>query len=84
MDRGQDCADLPASEEPWQPFDPAQRAALRETYADDLFWLRAGADGLARLVEEPGTDMAELQPPAGPHARGHDNGQQERGMVATR
>ena len=35
------------------PFDAAQAAALRETYADDLFWLKAGADGLATLTEDP-------------------------------
>lgn len=35
----------------WMPFDEAQRLALRAQYAVDLDWLRAGADGLARLVE---------------------------------
>jgi hypothetical protein len=37
----------------WEPFTPAQRAAFQESYADDLFWLRAGADGLAHLLEDP-------------------------------
>lgn len=46
----------------WQPFTPDQAARLRETFADDLFWLRAGADGLARLVTEPNgaTDPAMM------------------------
>ena len=37
----------------WEPFSTTQRAALQESYADDLFWLRAGADGLAHLLEDP-------------------------------
>lgn len=36
----------------WQPFTRAQIAQLREKYYDDLYWLRAGADGLATLTEE--------------------------------
>ena len=36
----------------WMPFDEAQRMALRAQYAVDLDWLRAGADGLAQLVEQ--------------------------------
>ena len=51
-------ATLPAGEGPWRPFDSEQRAALREAYADDLFWLRAGADGLASIRE--GTSPAEI------------------------
>ncbi len=31
------------------PFTERERAALRERYEDDLFWLRAGADGLAKI-----------------------------------
>ncbi|WP_428926038.1 hypothetical protein [Marinibacterium sp. SX1] len=41
---------LPEGEGRWHPFDPAQAAALRETYQDDLFWLAAGADGLAETM----------------------------------
>lgn len=36
----------------WQPFNMDQAARLREAYADDLFWLAAGADGLAQLAQE--------------------------------
>ena len=37
----------------WEPFTQSQRAVFQESYADDLFWLRAGADGLAHLLEDP-------------------------------
>ncbi|MGP6085823.1 hypothetical protein [Antarctobacter jejuensis] len=37
----------------WMPFNEVQAARLRETYADDLYWLTAGADGLATLTEDP-------------------------------
>lgn len=37
----------------WEPFSPHQRAALQERYADDLFWLRSGADGLVQFLEDP-------------------------------
>lgn len=37
----------------WQPFDRVQQAALREDYQDDLYWLRAGAEGLAQLADAP-------------------------------
>lgn len=51
-DRG---AMLPASpaQARWTPFSDSQAARLRDTYADDLYWLRAGADGLATLTEDP-------------------------------
>ncbi|WIY23993.1 hypothetical protein [Parasedimentitalea psychrophila] len=44
---------LPAGQGRWQPFDTAQIAALRETYADDLMWLAAGGDGLVQLKQDP-------------------------------
>lgn len=37
----------------WTPFTDPQANRLRDTYADDLHWLRAGADGLATLTEDP-------------------------------
>ena len=39
----------------WMPFDEPQRMALRAQYSVDLDWLRRGADGLAQLVEKPGS-----------------------------
>jgi hypothetical protein len=44
---------LPKGEGRWQPFDEAQVATLRETYADDLMWLAAGGDGLVQLKQDP-------------------------------
>lgn len=52
QERGQDPAILPEGDGVWQPFDEEQRNEMRETYADDLFWLARGADGLAKLTEE--------------------------------
>ncbi|MGZ9809883.1 hypothetical protein ACXN5S_05415 [Pseudoroseicyclus sp. H15] len=49
-------AGLPEGEGPWQPFSTAQVEALRDVYAADLDWLRGGAEGLARCVEEPATE----------------------------
>ncbi|MFY9211507.1 MAG: hypothetical protein WAO69_10300 [Aestuariivita sp.] len=46
-------SNLPTVDGAWMPFCEADRAILRETYADDLFWLAGGADGLAELVEFP-------------------------------
>lgn len=42
---------LPPGEGRWMPFDPSQQATLRRAYAEDIAWLRGGADGLARFVE---------------------------------
>ncbi|MCA1337238.1 hypothetical protein [Pseudooceanicola marinus] len=44
---------LPPGEGAFRPFTAPQRAALAESYQDDLFWLTAGADGLARLAADP-------------------------------
>lgn len=74
-ERGEDPERLPGDGQCWQPFDAAQRAALRENYSDDLFWLSAGADGLATLWQE--TEPAEpgIHPAAGLQERGrHDDG----------
>ncbi len=72
--RGEDAGALPPSDGLWQPFSMAERAAMREAYADDLFWLRAGADGLATLIEEPGSDQAGQTPQVEAQTRGqgHD------------
>jgi hypothetical protein len=75
---------LPAGDGRWHPFTAAQRASLRERYADDLMWLAAGADGLAWLMDDPektwtgpnlsGTDMT----------RGKRNDHEERPMARAR
>ncbi|RYG92349.1 hypothetical protein EU803_07930 [Loktanella sp. IMCC34160] len=54
---------LPPGDGRWMPFDASQQATLRGKYREDLQWLRAGADGLARLVE-----TAPTQPFAAPAA----------------
>lgn len=66
----------------WQPFDRAQRAAMTETYADDLFWLHGGADGLAELTEETWPERAGQTPsPGGRKARGQDHDIEERRLA---
>lgn len=80
-ERGGHSARLGEGEGRWQPFDAAQAAALRESYADDLFWLRAGADGLATLIEETEPGEAGTQPPLGQTTRGHSNDDEERRMA---
>lgn len=42
---------LPLGAGRWEPFTDEERSALRERYEDDLFWLRAGAGGLATIRE---------------------------------
>ena len=79
--RGGDTARLPDGTGRWQPFDAAQAAALKEAYEDDLFWLRAGADGLARLAGETGPLSAGQQPQSGHPTRGQDDDIEERNMA---
>lgn len=76
--RGGDPARLPDGTGRWHPFGAAQAAALKEAYDDDLFWLRAGADGLARLTKETGPLSAGLQPQGGHSTRGQDDDIEER------
>lgn len=72
---------LPSGEGRWNPFDELHVAALRETYADDLFWLRAGADGKAKLIEEKQPDTSGVNLPGGELKRGHDDDERD-GSVA--
>lgn len=74
---GADPGALPDGQGRWQPFDAAQAAALRESYADDLHWLTAGADGLAQLTEDRHPTRADtsLPPGAMTKGQGHDKGQ---------
>lgn len=53
---------LPFGEGRWNPFTAAQSAALREAYADDIMWLRSGANGLATLTESPSRDKMGVDP----------------------
>ncbi len=51
-DRGLAVDGLPEGANRWHPFAPYQIDVLRKIYVEDLAWLRAGADGLAYLIEE--------------------------------
>ncbi|MEP4197559.1 MAG: hypothetical protein ABJL99_18200 [Aliishimia sp.] len=51
-ERGEDPAQLPKGDGHWQPFSDTQIATMQEKFADDLFWLAAGAGGLATMTEE--------------------------------
>lgn len=75
-ERGSNSELLPQGEGPWQPFGREECAALREAYADDLYWLRAGADGLATLIEEHGQDQAGQTPPVIVQTRGQEYDQE--------
>ncbi len=79
--RGGDADRLPAGVGRWQPFDQIQTSMLRETYADDLYWLRAGADGLATLIEETGTAQTGTNPAAPQTQRGQDHGIENRRLA---
>ncbi|SLN64460.1 hypothetical protein PEL8287_03551 [Roseovarius litorisediminis] len=81
-DRGGDAGRLPEGTGRWHPFDRHQTIALREAYADDLFWLRAGADGCATLIEETGPEKAGQNPSTGQNTtRGQPNGIEERRLA---
>lgn len=75
-DQGSDPDLLPDELGRWQPFTPEQTAIMRENYADDLHWLLAGADGLARLTEDTCPNRAERYLPSGAFKKGqrHDQG----------
>ncbi|KUF12030.1 hypothetical protein [Pseudoponticoccus marisrubri] len=70
-ERGSPTEALPDGAGRWQPFDAGQSARLREAYADDLFWLRAGADGLAILTEDPEPERPAFRLAAALQERGH-------------
>lgn len=81
-DRDEDPAQLPQGEGRWHPFDDAQTMALREAYADDQFWLHAGAGGLATLIEETGTGKTGQNPQPDPRTkRGQDDGYRYRRLA---
>lgn len=74
-ERGSDPSVLPQGQGRWQPFTASQVTRLRETYADDLLWLAAGADGLARLTQDDTRKRAGPSLPAGPITKGQANDQ---------
>ncbi len=62
---------MPEGEGRWQPFSRAQCAQLAESYADDMHWLIAGADGLAHLTEDTSRNRKGSSLPAGDMTKGH-------------
>jgi hypothetical protein len=82
-DRGQAMDLLPEGDGRWNPFHPAQSAQLREMYEDDLFWLRAGADGLAKLTEDIGPSRPRLDLAAALHERGQRDDRPARKLAQT-
>ncbi|WP_299862201.1 hypothetical protein [uncultured Roseobacter sp.] len=77
-DRGSEGSVLPFGMGRWNPFTPEENAALRETYADDMMWLHAGADGMATLTEDQTRTRAGKILPAGPQTEGQGNELDER------
>ncbi|MBO9408443.1 hypothetical protein J7399_13470 [Shimia sp. R9_1] len=57
-DRGESPDALPNGMGRWHPFDAFKVDILREIYVEDLAWLRAGADGLAYLIEDSAPERA--------------------------
>lgn len=80
-DRGGDPARLPEGAGKWQPFDETQQREMREAYADDLFWLRAGAEGLATLIEETGPVKTGQTPRTDQRKRGQEDGIENRRLA---
>lgn len=68
----------------WQPFDLSQRASLNARYAEDMAWLRAGADGLARLVDDRMTRKGRLTPARTELTRGNEHDHTERRLARHR
>lgn len=79
--RGGDVSSLPTGAGRWQPFDSEQLCALKEAYADDLFWLRSGAEGLAELNEETWPETTQQKLCTAQSTRGHRHGKQDRRLA---
>jgi hypothetical protein len=77
-DRGHGHAQLPYGMGRWNPFAPDQTAALREVYEDDIMWLAAGADGLARLAEDRSRTRAGTTLPPTAKMEGQSYEQEQR------
>ncbi|MFZ5962755.1 hypothetical protein ACOXXX_07360 [Thalassococcus sp. BH17M4-6] len=80
--RGEDPARLGTRSGRWMPFSPREALQLRNAYADDLNWLRAGADGLARYIEETDPDKTRITWPPGLLTRGRNADDIENPRVA--
>ena len=58
----------------WHPFTNTQTALMRAAYAQDLAWLRGGADGLATYIDSP----EAIAGATGPRRGQHDDERQKR------
>lgn len=56
---------IPPGAGAWQPFTQTETAHLRALYAEDIAWLRAGADGLATYFEGPPDRTGAIGPRRG-------------------
>ncbi|MDA7425890.1 hypothetical protein [Thalassococcus lentus] len=83
-DRADDPSIIPPGQGRWMPFSQEQASALREAYADDLFWLRAGADGLAFLTEETEPEGPANKLATGFEKRGRHHDRSARRLEKTR
>lgn len=85
-ERGGDADQLPDQQGRWQPFTAAQLAQLQERYLDDLFWLEAGADGLATYQDDTTPKGSGTSLASGDFRRGHgyDGQAEQQSMAATR
>lgn len=75
---------LPDGDGRWQPFSPVQCARMRSRYADDMAWLAHGADGLARLLDDPEKIKAGQNPPWTDKTRGRRHEFEKRSMARAR
>ncbi|WP_317055104.1 hypothetical protein [Roseovarius rhodophyticola] len=80
-DRGGDSSFLPNGTGRWHPFNTEQVSALREAYADDFFWLRAGAEGLATLTEKTWPETKRFEPQEAKMTRGRHHGKEHRRLA---
>lgn len=46
-------AKIPEGSTRWQPYDAQQIATFQKLYAQDIAWLRGGADGIAKFKDNP-------------------------------
>lgn len=81
-DRGQHrrASQIPAGDSRWQPFADNHIAAFRDQYADDINWLRSGADGIATYVENADSGAADIDLRPHNQERGHFHDQEERSV----
>lgn len=76
---GQEASSAGRSTRRFEPFCEAQRAAMREQYADDVAWLTMGAGGLAQYIDDAGAQI----PDCTGHTRGRPDDRELGDMART-